>query len=120
MSDELTKRKNPFEMKRTPVVEEEIQENEYEEEEEEVEEPVKTTPTPAPKPSYYEKTVSRTTKPSKNTKYIEVEENAREKYTSTMDIELKRTIKILCATRGIKFSQFIEDACREKLKREGI
>ena len=27
MSDELTKRKNPFEMKRTPVVEEEIPEN---------------------------------------------------------------------------------------------
>ena len=84
------------------------------------EEPVKVAPTPAPRPVYTERVVPRATKPAKNTRYVEVEETAREKYTSTMDIELRRTIKILCATRGIMFAQFVEDACREKLKREGV
>ena len=47
------------------------------------------------------------------------EEVRREKYTSTMEVSLKRQIKIVCATRGIMFAKFVEDACREKLMREG-
>ena len=36
-----------------------------------------------------------------------------------MDPDIRRKIKIACATRGILFAQYIEDACREKLRREG-
>jgi len=42
------------------------------------------------------------------------------KYTSTMDKSVRRAIKILCAERGILFASFVEDACREKLHREGV
>lgn len=47
-------------------------------------------------------------------------ENNKDKYTATMDRALRTQIKIACATKGIMFSQFIEDACREKLSREGV
>ena len=33
---------------------------------------------------------------------------------------LRRQIKIACVNRGIMFSEFIEEACREKLQREGM
>lgn len=46
-------------------------------------------------------------------------DNNKVKYTATMDQALRTEIKIACATKGIMFSQFIEDACREKLLREG-
>ena len=46
--------------------------------------------------------------------------NDRVKYTATMEVSLRRKIKIYCATNGKMFSEFIEDACREKLLREGI
>lgn len=44
----------------------------------------------------------------------------KEKFTSTMEQTLRRRIKIVCAQRGIMFSQFVEDACKEKLEREGF
>lgn len=46
--------------------------------------------------------------------------DTREKFTSTMEQTLRRRIKIVCAQRGIMFAQFVEDACREKLEREGF
>jgi hypothetical protein len=46
--------------------------------------------------------------------------NNRDKYTSTMDPALRKRIKIACAMRGIMFAQFVEDACREKLTKEGM
>ena len=52
--------------------------------------------------------------------YEPVVDNNRVKYTSTMDKNLRREIKIICAQRGLLFASFIEDACREKLKREGV
>ena len=60
--------------------------------------------------------------PRKNTKtqYIPPVEAPKEKYTATMDVSLRRKIKIYCATNGRMFSEFIEEACREKLLREGI
>lgn len=58
-------------------------------------------------------------KSEKKKKVVEVENDERIKYTSTMDKTLRRKIKIVCATQGIMFSEFIEKACREKLKREG-
>jgi hypothetical protein len=48
------------------------------------------------------------------------EMSGREKYTSTMEKNLRRQIKIACVNRGIMFSEFIEEACREKLQREGM
>ena len=52
--------------------------------------------------------------------YEPVVDNNRVKYTSTMDKNLRREIKIICAQRGLLFASFIEDACREKLRREGV
>ena len=100
------KRPNPFARHNNQQVEEiqPVEENEKKEEEiieeehEEVREVRKTTPKPQLKP---------------------VQDDEREKFTATMDSTLRRRIKIVCATRGIMFSQFIEDACREKLRREG-
>ena len=34
-------------------------------------------------------------------------------------LRLRRQIKIACAERGIMFAKFVEDACREKLAKEG-
>gem|GEM_PF-784105 len=51
---------------------------------------------------------------------VEQDSVEREKYTATMDTNLRRRIKIACATRGMMFSQFIEEACAEKLAREGV
>ena len=65
------------------------------------------------------KQVVKTVKPTVKTKPIQPEEEVREKYTSTMEVTLRRRIKIVCATRGIMFSEFIEEACKEKLRREG-
>ena len=75
------------------------------EEEEEYYEPVREVVKPKPQP-----------KP----KYDVVEEADRVKYTSTMDRRLRREIKIICAQRGLLFASFIEEACREKLRREGV
>lgn len=52
--------------------------------------------------------------------YAATNEISRDKFTSTMETNLRRSIKIVCAQRGIMFAQFVEEACREKLQREGI
>lgn len=46
--------------------------------------------------------------------------SAREKYTATMDRELRKRVKIASVEKGIDFSQFIEEALIEKLEREGF
>ena len=82
----------------------------------------------APQPQYYEQKPVQRTKPSNQkvvsraTKqyYAASTEVSRDKFTSTMETSLRRSIKIVCAERGIMFAQFVEDACREKLQREGI
>ena len=51
--------------------------------------------------------------------YQPVRKVEKEKFTSVMDPEIRRSIKIACAKRGILFAQYLEDACREKLRREG-
>ena len=51
--------------------------------------------------------------------YSQPKKVEKEKFTSVMDPDIRRKIKIACATRGILFAQYIEDACREKLRREG-
>lgn len=81
-----------------------------------------------PEPQYYEqkpqikqqshqqRVVSRETK----NYYANQQLETREKFTSTMEQSLRRSIKIVCAQRGIMFAQFVEEACREKLKKEGF
>jgi len=44
----------------------------------------------------------------------------REKYTATMDSELRKQVKIAAVKKGIVFSQFIEEAVIEKLQKEGF
>ena len=63
---------------------------------------------------------TRTTRKNQKPQYIQPVEVPKEKYTATMDVSLRRKIKIYCATNGRMFSEFIEEACREKLLREGI
>ena len=104
----LQKRNNPFSTPATakPRVAEPIIE-EIEEIEQFEEEIAVSQPKPAPR----------------TVKKVVVEqdlEKDRVKYTSTMDRKLRRAIKIICAERGLLFASFVEEACREKLRREGV
>lgn len=45
---------------------------------------------------------------------------SRDKYTATMETELRTRVKIASAKMRIQFSQFIELAVTEKLEREGF
>lgn len=45
---------------------------------------------------------------------------ARDKYTATMDKNLRKKVKIAAVEKGIDFSQYIEEALTEKLEREGF
>ncbi|HHU55985.1 MAG TPA: hypothetical protein GXZ48_04780 [Acholeplasmataceae bacterium] len=47
-------------------------------------------------------------------------DNNRDKYTATMDRELRKRVKIAAAMKGMQLSAFIEEACLEKLEREGL
>jgi len=47
------------------------------------------------------------------------EGNGREKYTATMEKSLRKRVKIASAMAEIDISTFIEEACKEKLEREG-
>lgn len=49
-----------------------------------------------------------------------VDDANREKYTATMEKSLRKRVKIAAATAGIQVSTFIEEACLEKLEREGL
>lgn len=108
------KRKNPFELKFEQEQEEiKAKEQEVEEEveyEEDYEPEVVVQKPVAPKKT--QKVVQRQT-------YVREEIVDRQKYTSTMDVALRRRIKVFCAQRGIMFAKFVEDACREKLNKEG-
>lgn len=44
----------------------------------------------------------------------------RDKYTATMDRELRKRVRVAAAMKGVQLSQFIEEACLEKLEREGF
>lgn len=45
--------------------------------------------------------------------------NDREKYTATMERELRKRLKVAAAMKEMQVSTFIEEACLEKLEREG-
>ena len=48
-----------------------------------------------------------------------VKEANRDKYTATMDKDIRIRVKIAAAKKGIQFSQYIEEAVLEKMGREG-
>ena len=83
-------------------------------------EPVYIAPKPVQVQHPRQQPVQKPVRQSQKQQYYVQEDVNREKYTSTMDIALRRQIKIACATRGIMFAKFVEDACREKLAREGV
>ncbi|MBO5947301.1 hypothetical protein J6Q66_00520 [bacterium] len=145
MNNQLTKRRNPFEKplqqpqeeSNVEVIEEKSNEIISEGEEIVFETPIQKSepvysPQPQPQyqqqPQYYEpKNTQRVRNSSQNVvnretkQYYNVSnEVSRDKFTSTMETSLRRSIKIVCAQRGIMFAQFVEDACREKLRREGV
>ena len=71
------------------------------------------TPQPvytAPQPVY---------RPAKQPAAMQVDQN-REKYTATMDKNIRRRVKIACANTGVQFSQYIEAAVIEKMRKEGF
>ena len=47
-------------------------------------------------------------------------DQSREKYTATMDKGVRRRVKIACANTGVQFSQYIEEAGIEKMRKEGF
>jgi hypothetical protein len=114
MNQQPIKRKNPFEIKfeeeEKEIQKQEVQiqdESEFEDVEEEIYVPQRVQ-TPKKQPRVVQKQ-----------NYYPSDEVNREKYTSTMDVALRRRIKVVCAQRGIMFAKFVEDACREKLAKEG-
>lgn len=54
--------------------------------------------------------------PFANKKAVQTSE--RDKYTATMDREIRKRVKVASAMKGVQFSQFVEEACLEKLERE--
>ena len=74
----------------------------------------------AEKKSYNQKLVNIGEYLTQKRKALGKQFETREKFTSTMEQSLRRSIKIVCAQRGIMFAQFVEEACREKLKKEGF
>lgn len=128
MNGQPIKRRDPFARplkQEAPVKEEknnqqeEFIEEEVVEEEEIVEVPVQQ---PVVRPVVQKQAPKQSPKTSRQggrVSYIQETEVNRQKYTATMDVQLRRKIKIVCATRGIMFSEFIEMACLEKLNREG-
>jgi len=46
--------------------------------------------------------------------------SVREKYTATMDRELRKRVKLASVEKNVDFSTFIEEALIEKLEREGF
>lgn len=122
MNNQPVKRRNPFETPKASGVTEEIKEPVIEEVKEEELFEVEPVEQVEEEPVYHKaptKPVAKQPQKSSRSRYSEPEDENREKFTSTMDVRLRRKIKIVCAQRGIMFSSFIEEACREKLKREG-
>lgn len=103
----MQKRTNPF---ATPIVKNEDEQPKIVQQKPIIEEEIYEVPVyDAPKP----------TRVVKKQTYQPVRRTEKEKFTSVMDPEIRRSIKIACAKRGILFAQYLEDACREKLRREG-
>ena len=122
MNNQPVKRRNPFDRPKPDLVKKneelEVLKEEIKEEEPEIQEPEYVAPV-IEKQQRVQPRNSYSNSRSSRHKYIQPDNQDRSKYTSTMETSLRRKIKIVCATRGIMFSEFIEEACKEKLQREG-
>lgn len=129
MNEQPTKRRNPFDVPKNIV------ETEEEVVVEQEQQPIVSQPIQQPQASvqYYtdpepvypyreqpRQQQPKVTRQQPRQQYAPAADNSKDKYTATMDYMLRRSIKIYCATNGIMFSEFIEIACRDKLKREGV
>jgi len=56
---------------------------------------------------------------SKNKSQV-ADKPTRDKYTATMEKDLRKRVKLASVEKGVVFSQFIEEAVMEKLEREGF
>lgn len=126
MNEQMKRRSNPFDKpindEATKFSVDETQENEKLVEQ--VAEPVYNEPVQPYQ--YQQQPVKQVRRQQKNqyiqpkNQYIQQMDQPKDKYTATMDTILRRNIKIYCAQNGMMFSEFVEEACREKLAREGI
>ena len=65
------------------------------------------------------KEIKRQTVVKTSPKVVETNDANREKYTATMDKNLRKRIKLAAIEDGVQVSTFIEIDCMEKLNREG-
>ena len=70
--------------------------------------------------SSQEETKQTVQKPAQKVAVTKAKEVIRDKYTATMERSLRIDVKIASAKKGLQFSQYIEEAVREKLEREGL
>lgn len=56
----------------------------------------------------------------KKIEIVKKEEPKKVKYTAVMDNDLRIRIKIAAAKQNLQISEFIEEAVKEKLEREGL
>ena len=70
--------------------------------------------------SSQEETKQTVQKPAPKVAATKAKEVIRDKYTATMERSLRIDVKIASAKKGLQFSQYIEEAVREKLEREGL
>lgn len=121
MNEQIKKRSNPFD---NPIIVEEETEIEVQQPIVHQQAPIEPQYTQQPVynepiPQYnYQQPQPKPQKRQQKPQYIQPAEQPKEKYTATMDVTLRRQIKIYCAETGKMFSEFIEEACREKLRRE--
>ena len=121
MNEQVKKRVNPFDRPNS---------NEQEPIIEQIETPTQIEPQiqqqpvyEAPQNTYYrpqqqQQTVRQPKRQAKQ-QYIQQMDGPKEKYTATMDVSLRRSIKVFCAENGKMFSEFVEDEKKKKLSREG-
>lgn len=123
MNEQIKRRTNPFDnpiiaedeekvVVHEPIASQQSQFIPQYEQQEVYEEPVQRV--------QYQQQAPKQQKRSQKPQYIQQIEAQKDKYTATMDILLRRKIKVYCAQNGRMFSEFVEEACREKLNREGI
>lgn len=119
MNEQPKKRTSPFDKPKFIEEEAENTVNEYEEVIHESYAPQQVVEE-QPRSYQYSHQVQKQTRKQVKPQYIPTPDMPKDKYTATMDVDLRRKIKIYCATNGKMFSEFVEEACREKLLREGV
>ena len=111
--------KSPFSSTKSKSIfaEDEISESKVVVEEPKVEKQVVVEEKKVEKPQQTQQVVIK--QPAKKSVIREEDDPNREKYTATMEKALRKRVKIAAIEMGLQVSSFIEEACKEKLEREG-